>query len=411
MRNWSETIDYSSSEVRRPQSLAELISDVGGAGRVKALGSRHSFNEVADTTGMHVSLDAMPYDVEMEADAVWSGGGMTHSELSFALHRKGRALPNLASLPHISVAGAIQTGTHGSGARNAALSDNVLALSVVTADGEDRLVSRSDGDFGAVVVGLGAFGVVHRVLQRTVPAFDVRQSVHQDVPWDRLLPSLETVMAGAYSVSLFTRYASDVVEQVWVKERVGDPVPSDLAALGGRAADRVLHPLPDTPADNVNEQLRLVGPSHERLPHFRHEFKPGRGDEIQSEYMVDVAHAAPAIEALRSIAHSFAPLLHVAEIRRIARDDAWLSPTGGRDSVALHFTWHRDPSAVRAVVAQVEEVLLPLGARPHWGKQFTCDRDVLRAAYPRFDDFVAAVDRWDPAGTFSNAFLDRVLRG
>lgn len=410
-QNWSQNVTYRAFEQVHPIDLAGLQDVVARHDRVKALGSRHTFNEIADTDGVHVSLDRMPSHLEVDVDRslVTSSAGLTHSELSLALDQHDLALPNLASLPHISVAGAIQTGTHGSGSRNAALSANVVALEVVGADGTLRRVDESDADFDAVVVGLGAFGIVHRVTQRCVPAFRVAQTVHENLPWAALLPRLEEVMSSAYSVSLFTRYDADEVRQVWTKELVGEPATIDLRDLGASAATATLHPLPETASDNVTDQLGAIGRSHERLPHFRHGFKPGRGDEIQSEYLVDVSNATAAIDAMRALGPRLGPLLHVAEIRRIAPDRAWLSPAGGRDSLALHFTWRRLPEEVAAVLPVIEEPLLALGARPHWGKAFAADRAALRSAYPRYDDFIDVVDRWDPTGRFDNAFLQRVL--
>lgn len=411
MQNWAQNVTYRASEQAHPRDLAGLQDLVARHDRVKALGSRHTFNEIADTDGVHVILDRMPRQLAVDADRqlVTSSAGMTHSDLSLALDVHGLALPNLASLPHISVAGAIQTGTHGSGTRNAALSANVVALEVVDATGELRRVEETDADFDAVVVGLGAFGIVHQVTQRCVPAFEVSQVVHENLRWATLLPRLEEVMSSAYSVSLFTRYDSGEVLQVWAKGRVGESATLDLHDLGATAATTTLHPLPQTPSDNVTEQLGAIGRSHDRLPHFRHGFKPGRGDEIQSEYLIDASNATAAIEALRSLGRRIEPLLHVAEIRRIAPDRAWLSPAGGRDSLALHFTWRRLRDEVAAVLPVIEEPLLALGARPHWGKAFAADQATLRPAYPRFDDFVEAVDRWDPTGTFDNPFLQRVL--
>lgn len=410
-QNWSQNVTYHAAGQVHPSHLAELQDVVARHDRIKTLGSRHTFNEIADTDGIHVVLDRMPRHLEVDAGRhlVTSSAGLTHSELSIALDDHGLALPNLASLPHISVAGAIQTGTHGSGSRNAALSANVVALEIIDATGAARRVDEADPDFEAVVVGLGAFGIVHRVTQRCFPAFEVSQTVHENLRWSALLPRLEEVMASAYSVSLFTRYDADEVRQVWTKQRVGEPPTLDVGDLGATAATGTLHPLPQTPSDNVTEQLGLAGRSHDRLPHFRHGFKPGRGDEIQSEYLIDLVNATAAIEALRALGPRIDPLLHVAEIRRIASDRAWLSPAGGRDSLALHFTWRRLPEEVAAILPVIEEPLLALGARPHWGKAFAANHVALRAAYPRFDDFIEVVDRWDPTGRFDNAFLRRVL--
>lgn len=411
MQNWAENLTYAAQELCMPTSLDELRGQVASARHVKALGSRHSFNDVADTAGRHVSLERMPADVHVDPSSmsVTSSAGITHAQLSVELEHRGLALPNLASLPHISVGGAIQTGTHGSGTTNRALSAAVTALELVDATGEVRHLTHDDPDFDAVVVGLGAFGVIHSVTQSVVPAFDVEQRVFEGVSWDSLLPVLEDVMASAYSVSLFTRFDQARVNQVWLKRRVGDDAAFDLTTLGGLEALVPMHPLPDTPADNVTEQLGKPGPAHHRLPHFRHDFKPGRGDEIQSEYFVDARRAVEAIDAVRSLGPQIAPLLHIAEIRRVARDTAWLSPASERESLALHFTWRRVARDVSAILPVLESVLLPLGARPHWGKVFDCDHDALVAAYPRLPDFADLVAAYDPHRKFGNDFLRRVL--
>lgn len=410
MRNWAGNVTYRASRLLRPESLDALCEVVAGHDRVKALGSRHSFNDAADTEGVQVSLDLMPRDLQVDLDerTVSIPAGLSHAEVSELLHAHGLAMPNLASLGHISVGGAIQTGTHGSGVRNRALSAEVTTVELVDASGSVRRFGRGDADFPAVVVGLGAFGVVHRVTQRAVPSFDIEQRVYQGVRWDSLLPRLEEVLGCAYSVSLFTRFDSEEVHQVWVKRRPEEP-PFDLRDLGGVESEVTLHPLPDVPVDHVTEQLGVVGPSHERLPHFRADFRPGRGDEIQSEYLLDASRGAEAIEAVRAIGTTVAPLLHIGEVRRVAADDAWLSPSGGRDSVAIHFTWKQLPERVASVVPVLEEVLIPLGARPHWGKVSACDHSTLAALYPRLDDFARRVADLDPHGKFDNAFLRRVL--
>ena len=411
MQNWSENVTYSATSVSRPIDLDSLRREVADNAQVKALGSRHSFNDCADTAGVHISLERMPRDVEIDtaARSVRSSSGMSHADLSTALAERGLALPNLASLPHISVGGAIQTGTHGSGARNRALSAGVTDIELVDAAGEVRHLTTGDPDFDAVVVGLGAFGVVHAVTQEVVPAFDVEQRVFGGVAWNDLLPVLEDVLASAYSVSLFTRFDADEIHHVWVKRRTTDPVPYDLTTLSGIEWREQVHPLPDTPTDNVTEQLGVPGPSHDRLPHFRFDFKPGRGDEIQSEYLLEVDRGADAINAVRELGELVAPLLHIAEVRRVASDPAWLSPSGARDSLAVHFTWRSMPREVMGVLPTLEAALLPLGARPHWGKAFACGHAALREVYPRLDDFAALVASYDPQHKFRNPFLQRVL--
>jgi xylitol oxidase len=411
VRNWAGNVAYSARGVARPADLDGLCRSVADNAQVKALGSRHSFNDSADTVGIQVSLEDMPAAIDIDAAAcsVSSSAGVSHADLSLALHHQGLAMPNLASLPHISVGGAIQTGTHGSGARNPALSAAVTSVEIVDAEGAIRRVGKGHDHFDAVVVGLGAFGVVHAVTQDVVASFEVEQRVVEGVPWAAVLPALEDVMACAYSVSLFSRFDHDRVDQVWVKRRVSDPPAPDLTALGGAESAVPLHPVPGTPADNVNEQLGVPGPSFDRLPHFRSDFRPGQGDELQSEYFVDAERGAEALEAVRRLSSVVSPILHIGEIRRIAPDPGWLSPSGNRDSLALHFTWRAVPREVDAALPVLESALLPLGARPHWGKLFACSRAALLASYPRLDDFAALVREYDPRGKFDNAFLGRIL--
>ncbi|MBD8702747.1 FAD-binding protein [Frigoribacterium sp. CFBP 13712] len=411
MHNWAANVEYSTTDLRRPTTVDEVSDVVTSSRRVKALGSRHSFNRVADTDGTLVSLDRLDVPIELDAEAgtVRVGAGTTHAVLAAELQRHGRALPNLASLPHISVAGAVQTGTHGSGVGNPALSASVAAVEIVRADGSLEVVRRGDDAFEASVVGLGALGVVTALVLDTVPTFDVVQTVHSALPWRTALDRFDDVVGNAYSVSLFTRYTGDSVDQVWSKSRVGDPVGLDLADLGAVPAEVAVHMLPDTAADAVTPQLGVPGPWLDRLPHFRADFTPSAGEEIQSEYLVPAEHAVAAVEALRAIGHRFADVLFVSEIRTIAADDAWLSPSGGRASVAFHFTWRRLADEVLAVLPFVEEALAPFDARPHWGKVATLDRATLRERYPRLDDFAAHARAVDPDGRFRNEHLSRTV--
>ena len=417
MHNWSETVEFTAAQFASPTTVGDLQRLVADSARVKALGSRHSFNDSADTAGVQVSVAALPPDMLVEQRGqgprtVRCAAGLTHAQVSEHLHGRGSAFANLASLPHISVGGAIQTGTHGSGLANPALSASVSTLELVDAEGELRTLTRGDPDFGAAVVGLGAFGVVTAVTHEVVDAFDVAQHVFEHARWDAVLTRLPELMGSGYSVSLFTRFDAETVDQVWVKQRCADrndDALNLLEAAGARPATGQLHPLPDTPADNVTPQLGLRGPSHLRLPHFRHDFKPGRGDEIQSEYLVDLRQGAAALQAMLRLGHVVAPLLHMGEVRAVAADDAWMSPSGGRDSLAIHFTWKSLPDRVASVVPLLEEVLLPLGARPHWGKVFACGHEQLRELYPRLDDFARLVGTYDPSGKFGNSFLRRVI--
>ncbi|WP_460701839.1 D-arabinono-1,4-lactone oxidase [Myceligenerans halotolerans] len=429
--NWAGNLTYSAGAVVRPSTPQELSDLVGGADKVKALGSRHSFCDVADTTGTHVLLDA--YDdgrpavvVDPDSGVASLHAGLLYGQAGTALLEQGRALRTMASLPHISLAGAIATATHGSGDTNGCLASDVVGLEIVTADGEARTLRRGDADFPGAVVGLGALGVVTRVEMATDPAFEVSQDVVVDLPWEALLADLDTVTGSAYSVSSFTLWDEATVSQVWLKSRADGPAVREgrdpaagsvrplrpardiLLDLGARDAAGPMHPLPGEDPAACTVQGGVPGPAHERLPHFRAEHTPSTGAELQSEYLVPRERAAEAIGAMRGLGPKMAPLLFASEIRTVAGDDLWLSPFDG-DTLALHFTWRPDADAVRAVLHDMEDVLLPLGARPHWGKIFVAPPAEVAAMFPRFDDFAALAGRLDPRGKFRGGYLMEIL--
>jgi xylitol oxidase len=323
-----------------------------------------------------------------------------YGDLAGVLNEHGRALHNLASLPHISVAGAVSTATHGSGLALGNLATAVRSLEIVTADGELITLDESHPDFTGAVVALGALGVVTSVTLATEPTYDIAQTVFTDFGWDVVQSRFAELVGAAYSVSLFTDWSDSGVQQVWVKSRRG--AVSEL--LGHPSATVQLHPVRDNPSDFTTLQRGLPGLWSDRLPHFRLEFTPSNGAEIQSEYLLPLASAGDAIDALRRIGHLLAPLLLVSEIRTIAADRLWMSTAYDRDSVAFHFTWVRDQAAVEAVLPAIEGALAPFDARPHWGKLF-----LDTPASPRLDDFRELVSRWDPRGVFRNAALERLL--
>ncbi len=408
LTNWAGNHVFGAARVVRPQGLEELQALVAAEPRLRALGSRHSFTDMADTEGVLVSLDRMPrtLDVDESARSVTVSAGSLYGDVAMALHERGWALGTMASLPHISVAGAIATGTHGSGDRQGSLAAAVNAVELVGADGELRRWVRGEPDFDGVVVSLGALGVMTTVSLDIEPAYEMRVDCLVDLPWEVLAHDLDAVTSAATSVSLFTDWQADTVGQVWLKSREGTPVRS---LPGARPAGTVLHMLPGGDVAAVTEQGGVSGPWFERLPHFRMSHTPSRGEELQSEYFLPRARAIEAVEAMRSLGPTFAGLLQVSEIRTIAADELWLSGAQGRDTVGLHFTWLRDEPAAREVLAAMEELLLPLGARPHWGKVFVTGHAGLREAYPRLGDFAQLRDRLDPDRTFGNAFMDRVL--
>lgn len=407
--NWAGNVAFTATVIHRPTSVDEVRALVARAERIRALGSAHSFSTVADAPGELLTLDGLPSMIEVDADrgTVTVAAGVRYGELATRLHAAGLALPNLASLPHITVVGACATGTHGSGVGNGALSTAVSGLELVTATGDLLHLDRSDARFPGAVVALGALGVVTAMTLDVVPAFEVRQHVYDDLPWASLVAHHEEIFSAAYSVSLFTDWSGPSVNQVWLKHDA--PLDAPPRWLGATLADGPRHPVPGMPVENCTEQLGRPGPWHTRLPHFRLEFTPSSGAELQSEYLVPRRHTVEALTALDTVRDRIAPVLQICELRTVAADDLWLSPAHGRDSLAVHFTWIADEHAVAPGRALVEEALAPFGARPHWGKLFDMSPDVLSGLYERRADFVSLCRQLDPAATFANAFTDRYL--
>lgn len=416
IRNWARNVTFTPTELARPTEVAELQELVAKSRRIRALGSGHSFNRIVDTDGVLLSVRDLAGGIDLDpaTGAVTVPAGATYGVVGAELQRVGRALHNTGSLPHIVVAGACATGTHGSGNGNRNLPTAARAIEFVGADGELVTLSR-EGDpevFGGAVLALGALGIVTRVTLDTEPTYDVRQDLWQDVPFDRLLAEIDDVMASAYSVSVFTDWSRpDVVDKVWAKSRVDAFTDHADDWLGGRRATEPQHAIVGEDPAGSTEQLGVPGPWNARLPHFRIEFTPSSGEEIQSEYLLPREHTADALIALRGLTDVLAGVLQVFELRTIAADDLWISPSHERDTVGLHFTWIDDIERVRPVLTAIEAAIAGFAPRPHWGKVFTMPDDEVRSRYPRLPDFAALVQRFDPDGKFGNDFTARYLRG
>ena len=412
--NWSGNYAYRARALHRPKTLEELQELVAGAAAVRALGSRHSFTAIADGEQL-VALDALPgaIDIDGAAETVHVPGHTTYAALAEELSRHGWALHSMASLPHISVAGAIATATHGSGDDKGNLATAVRAVEMVGPAGKLVTVDEGDADFRGMVVGLGCLGVVTRVTLAVQPYFEMRQQVFEGVGWDRLLERPDEVFAAGESVSVFHRCGART-EQVWVKRR-DDGSPHDdgdlVELLGAAPAAGPLHPVLGADPINCTEQLGVRGPWSERLPHFRSGFTPSSGEELQSEFFVARPDAVAAIEAVRGLADAIVPHLLVSELRTIAGDALWLSPQQGRDTLAIHFTWRRRPAEVEVVVGRIEAALAPFAARPHWGKVFTAEAAAIAPLYSRMGDFQDLRARLDPNRTFVNDWLRRRVLG
>jgi FAD/FMN-containing dehydrogenase len=353
-----------------------------------------------------ITLTEMPrvFTLDAEARTVTFDAATRYGDLAAALQAEGWALPNMASLPHITVAGSVATGTHGSGNANPPLASSVRSLDMVLADGSLRSFSRGDADFDGAVVSLGALGVVTALTLDVIPSFEVRQDIYERVSWDGVLENFEELTGAAYSVSLFTRWSGEDFGLVWMKSTQEPP-----AEVLGVSARREDIGLAGGPPEFATEQGGRWGSWDQRLPHFRLDFTPSNGDELQSEYLLPREHAVEGLRRMRALAAEIEPLLLISEIRTMAADQQWMSGAAGRDTVGFHFTWLQREAEVAALLPRLEEQLLPLGARPHWGKRFATTE--IAGLYPRAGDFTRLAAQLDPRGTFRNAFLEDLLFG
>jgi alditol oxidase len=411
--NWAGNIAFGAPDFYRPATVSELQSVVARAGRIRVLATGHSFNDMADSPGAQVTLAGLPPEVSVDsaASAARVAAGLSYAELAPRLDAHGFALRNLASLPHISVAGATATATHGSGPANQNLAAAVAGLTLVTAEGELVELRREDDDFHGAMVHLGALGVVASLTLDLVPSFEVSQRVYEDLPLAVLDDHFTDLMASGYSVSLFTDWRAPRLTQIWIKQRAGTSaswVPQ-ASWFTATPASGPRNPVPGASPDACTEQLGVPGRWFDRLPHFRPGFRPSAGDELQSEYLLPVARAVPALHALDQIRDRIAPVLRICEIRVIAADQLWLSTAYHQDSVAFHFTWIADTAAVLPVTGLIERHLAPFAPRPHWGKVFTVGPAEIRDRYERLPAFLDLMRRFDPTGKFRNAYTDRYL--
>lgn len=410
LRNWAGNIAFAARTVVRPRTFAELQDIVRRSDKVRVLGSGHSFNTIADTDDTLLILSDLERRIEIDpaARTVSVDGGATYADLAPVLYTAGFALPNVASLPNITIAGAVVTATHGSGDANRNLAAAVSGIKLVTANGEILSLSRGDTDFDGAVVSLGALGVLCELTLDIVPSFDVRQNVYLDLPIATVVENFDALMSRAYSVSLFTRWQGATIDQIWVKAlgSAGEP-PVDV--LGARAATRACHPIPDMDGTNCTAQFGVAGPWHERLFHFAIGNTASAGAELQSEFFVRRADAPAAIAALHAAQEQFSGALFISEMRSVAADTLWLSSAYEQDTIGFHFTWRPDWEPAIAAVKAVEAALAPFDPRPHWAKLFTLPPAVVETRFQRISDFRNLAQRLDPAGKFRNRFVTDLL--
>jgi len=415
LKNWAGNLTYSTGNVHYPKTLEEVQEVVKNCTKLRTLGSRHSFNKIADSTENQVSLKEMNKVVSLDkkANTITLEGGARYGEFAEYLHENGYALPNLASLPHITVAGACATATHGSGVKNGNLSTSVSALEFVNASGEVvNLSKQKDGEaFYGAVVGLGALGVVTKITLDLLPTFDMKQVVYRNLPIQELKNHFDDIQSKGYSVSLFTNWQNKNINEVWIKSRVekGVVTPEEMDLYGAKAATQDMHPVEGQSAESVTEQMGKPGPWYERMPHFKMGFTPSTGKELQSEYFVPIEHAYEAMMAIEKLQDKISPHLFISEIRTINADNFWMSPCYKKTCVAIHTTWKQETDIVMGLLPVMEQQLAPFNPIPHWAKLSTMSPAVIQSRFEKLNDFKQLVARHDPNGKFRNEFLDKNL--
>ena len=400
--NWAGNVRYGTNRWLNIESVDQLQEFVKKQNSLKALGSRHCFSRIADNVHQLISLRSMNrmLDIDETEKTVSVEAGITYSKLGPELDRQGYALHNLASLPDISVAGAIATATHGSGSKNGNLASAVAEIELVTADGELRTLSRQkDADeFLGAVVHLGALGIVTRVKLDIQPTFRVNEYTYQGLKKNILYEKFSQIMNSAYSVSLFTyRNKDGFANWPWATVRLKVQEEAGFEAK------------PELFGARLDARRNTTGSWWERLPHFAIGDVAAKGNELQTEYFVAMEHAVDAIKAVATLADRIQPLLHASELRTVAADKLWMSTCYEQQSLAIHFTWKPDQEGVANLLPEIEKRLAPFEARPHWGKLFFMGSKTLESRYDRLADFRRLVSRYDPEGKFGNAFLRNKL--
>ena len=413
--NWAGNYFYGAARIHQPETAEQIQDIVYRSNQLKALGTCHSFNDIADSPGDLISLQHFNKILGLDRDSrtVTVEAGVRYGELCKWLDGEGFALHNLASLPHISVAGACSTGTHGSGDRLGNLATAISSIEFVTANGDLMVLSRDDEDFEGAIVGLGGLGILTKLTLDISPSFQMQQDVYENLPLASLENHFDDLSSSGYSVSLFTDWKEASFNQVWLKRQVPDgaSLKAESELFGARLAKRHLHPIAALSAENCTEQMGIPGPWYERLPHFRLEFTPSSGEELQSEYILPRQHAVSAFHVVHELRDYIAPLLQISEVRTIAADNLWMSPCSGQACVAIHFTWKKDWDSVEQVLPLIEDRLAPFDARPHWGKLFTMSPEHLGSLYEKLLEFRGLLQKYDPQGKFRNAFMDKYIFG
>lgn len=426
--NWAGLATASPAEVRRPHDAGDVVTAVREARergqRVKMVGTGHSFTDIALTDGVLLLPDAMRgiTGVDRGAGTVTALAGTTLRGLNEALARLGLSLHNMGDVQEQTLAGAISTGTHGTGSRYGGIATQVVAATLVTADGELLTVSETENAdmLPAVALGLGALGILVDVTLQCVPAFTLH-AVERPEPLDDVVGDIAARADAADHFEFYWFPHTDIALTKTNERRGPDAATHPLGRVSKLVDDVLVGNVVHQAVCSAGRAAPALVPGINRLcarvwgdrsfsDASHRVFATSRGVRFREmEYAVPVENLADAFRGIqRVIADHDWRIEFPIEVRTAAADDLWLSTASGRASgyIAVHRYWKTDPTAY---FRAVEEVMLAHGGRPHWGKMHTQDAASLRSRYPRFDDFTALRDRLDPDRLFRNPYLTRVL--
>ena len=411
--NWAGNLNYSTDNLFTPGDITTLQDTIKKCKKARGLGTKHCFNKIADSTQNQISSSAFNKIVSLDKtkNSVTVEAGIKYGEFCKQLDENGYALHNLASLPHISVAGACATSTHGSGIRNGSLATAVAGIEFVNGKGElINLSKEKDGDeFSGAIVNLGALGIVTKLTLSLQPTFKMKQIVYQNLPMAELEKNFEAIMSSGYSVSLFTDWKNKNVSEVWIKSKSDDLTNVAPVFFGATMAPKNLHPIETLDPINCTEQMGIEGTWYERMPHFKMGFTPSSGKELQSEFFIPFENAYQGFMAIEKLNEKISPHLMITEVRAIAADDLLMSPFYKKTCIAFHFTWKQEVEEVNAVIPFIEDALAPYNPRPHWGKIFTMKPAILQSRIEKLNEFKMLMTKHDPEGKFRNEFIDTNL--
>lgn len=421
IRNFGKNVRFRARALAKPRTVDELAEVVRGARRLRAVGGAHSWSPAIVTDDTLVSLDRMRGVIELDRARrqVTVQAGMRLRELNRHLDRAGLALANLGSIDSQSVAGAIATGTHGSGTGWPCLSAQVARVSFVDGRGERVTLARGEPDFDGAVVALGALGVVYALTFDAVDAFRLHDVTGLE-PLDDVIERIDELACGCDHFKLWWtvpsreaivfRYrrtaepANDSAVRRWVKDRVLSVAAyRSLLVVGQLSGRRWIPAINRVLTQQVGKPLERITPSHIGY------LTPVPPVHRESEYAFDARHARELLRAYKRLlpegGHTYN---FVQEIRWSKADDLWLSPGYRRDTIWLSL-YNIDRRGWPAQLARFEAFARAHGGRPHWGKEGTFDRAYLRGQYERLDDFARLAARHDPDGKLRNPWLDEIL--